>query len=210
MLNLKCIGFFLMIIIFAACQKTANDQEMLVSQVDEKINPNNLIVQRNLLQKKPNQGLVFYQDQPFSGTSIQHYPNQVKGVLIQYHKGKKQGLFQKWFPNRDLSFEAHYVNGKQDGITKSWWKNKQLRSESFFKNGVGEGTQKQWYKSGQLFKAIHLVNGKEEGLQQAWRENGKVYNNYEAKNGRIFGLKRANLCYQLEDEAVQYKVNDEK
>ena len=48
-----------------------------------------------------------------------------------------------------------------------------------------------------------IVNGREEGMQQAWRRNGKIYNNYEAKNGRIFGLKRANLCFQLEEEIVQ-------
>ena len=70
--------------------------------------------------------------------------------------------------------------------------------------GVTHGNQRQWYQNGQLFKSIHIVDGKEEGLQQAWRENGKIYNNYEAKNGRIFGLKRANLCYELETEVVQY------
>lgn len=50
------------------------------------------------------------------------------------------------------------------------------------------------------------MNGREEGMQKAWRENGKIYNNYEAKNGRIFGLKRANLCYELENEEVQFKI----
>jgi hypothetical protein len=49
-----------------------------------------------------------------------------------------------------------------------------------------------------------LNKGKEEGLQQAWLENGKIYVNYEAKNGRIFGMNRANLCYKLKNEKVQY------
>ncbi|MFK7981436.1 MAG: toxin-antitoxin system YwqK family antitoxin, partial [Saprospiraceae bacterium] len=70
--------------------------------------------------------------------------------------------------------------------------------------GIGNGEQKEYYKSGAKFKLKHLINGKEEGIQQSWRENGKIYNNYEAKNGRIFGLKRASLCYELEEEIVQY------
>jgi hypothetical protein len=41
-------------------------------------------------------------------------------------------------------------------------------------------------------------------LQQAWLENGTLYVNYEAKNGRIFGMNRANLCYKLKNEKVQY------
>ena len=70
--------------------------------------------------------------------------------------------------------------------------------------GRTNGPQKQWYKNGQLFKFLNIVDGREVGLQQAWRENGKIYNNYEAKSGRIFGLKRVNLCYELEEEMVQY------
>jgi antitoxin component YwqK of YwqJK toxin-antitoxin module len=69
--------------------------------------------------------------------------------------------------------------------------------------GVPHGIQKQWYQSGAKFKHLSLNHGIEEGLQQSWRENGKIYNNYEAKNGRIFGLKRANLCYELEEEIIQ-------
>lgn len=79
-----------------------------------------------------------------------------------------------------------------------------MRSESSFTEGIAHGTQRQWYKSGALFKEINLVEGKEEGMQKAWRENGKIYNNYQARNGRIYGLKRANLCYELDDEEVQY------
>ena len=79
-----------------------------------------------------------------------------------------------------------------------------MRSESAFNEGIAHGTQRQWYKSGVLFKEINLAMGKEEGMQKAWRENGKIYNNYEARNGRIYGLKRASLCYELDNEEVQY------
>lgn len=154
---------------------------------------------------KANQGLFYYHNQPFTGKSVSYYPNGNIATQIEFFDGKKEGLYQKYYPNNSLSFEANYKNGKQDGKIRTWWKNGVLRSESHKKNGIVEGIQKQWYASGAKFKELHYTNGQEEGIQKAWRENGKIYNNYEAKNGRIFGLKRANLCYELENEIVQFE-----
>jgi len=153
----------------------------------------------------PAKGLIFYQDKPFSGTALTYNELGKTVVSIDYLNGIKHGWHKKWFDDGTLSFEANYRDGKRHGITKSWWKNGNIRSESNFVNGIAQGVQMQWYQSGVKFKRINLKDGKEEGLQQSWRENGKIYNNYEAKNGRIFGLKRANLCYELEEEVVQYK-----
>ena len=71
-----------------------------------------------------------------------------------------------------------------------------------------DGVERKWYPDGQLAKERQLVNGREEGLQKAWLQNGTLYVNYEAKNGRIFGLRRANSCYQLEDEVVVRLENE--
>ncbi len=156
------------------------------------------------LQLRPEEGLVYYLGKPFSGSGISYYTKETKASQIDYVAGKKNGWYKKWYPSGVLSFESAYLNGKQHGLTKTWWKNGNLRSESNFQNGVADGLQKQWYESGTKFKFQRLTSGKEEGIQQSWRENGKIYNNYEAKNGRIFGLKRATLCFELEDELVQY------
>ena len=164
-----------------------------------------LLVKEDSLLLKPNLGLVFYQNKPYTGTSVAFYfESGNKAKSIDYVNGKKHGFYRKWFKDGLLSFESQYVAGKKDGLTHTWWKNGNLRSVSSFEKGVPHGTQKQWYISGAKFKVIQLVQGKEEGLQRSWRENGKLYNNYEAKNGRIFGLKRAALCYGLEDETLQY------
>ena len=180
------------------CQ-VSEEEKLLSTQIGD-----NLVINKSKLNLRPLEGLVYYKDKPFTGVSVQYFNPKQLSVSIQYVNGKKEGLYQKWYPNGQLGFESNYVNGRQEGLTKSWWKNKVLRSESNFKNGIANGEQLQWYKSGAKFKRINVINGKEEGIQQAWRENGKIYNNYEAKNGRIFGLKRANLCYQLADETVQF------
>ena len=157
-----------------------------------------------------NGGILYHNDIPFSGYSVDYYPNDtVKAKSISYRDGKKEGLYKKWYKDGTLSYKADYSNGKKNGTSETWWKDGTLRSKSHFLLGVIEGKQEQWYRSGAKFKELNYLHGKEEGMQRAWRENGKIYNNYEAKNGRIFGLKRANLCFQLEDETIVYNSYEE-
>jgi len=148
-------------------------------------------------------GLFYYKGEPFTGVATSIYLDGTISEKTAFAKGKKHGAEEKYFSNGVLSFKANYINGVRNGQTTSWWSNGNKRSIANYQNGIPHGKQYQWYTSGVKFKVITLVNGQEEGLQQSWRENGKIYNNYEAKNGRIFGLKRANLCFQLDDEQVQ-------
>jgi antitoxin component YwqK of YwqJK toxin-antitoxin module len=188
-------------LILVSCKREA--QKSIAHNEAEISSTDDLTINKNVLVLKPNLGLMYYNNQPFTGTSELFYSQLVKAETIAYKNGKRHGKYRKWFPDGTLSFEATYNNGLQQGTAKSWWNNGNLRSESNYDNGIVNGIQKQWYKSGNIFKEMTIVNGKEQGMQKAWRENGKIYNNYEAKNGRIFGLKRASLCFQLEDEIVQ-------
>ena len=163
-----------------------------------------LTVPKAELELRANEGLYFFDNEPFSGTaeSFDDLGNLVAEEV--YVSGKRHGTVTKWFADGLMSYQGQYKNGRLHGEAFSWWTNGKMRSASYYENGVAEGTQKQWYPSGAIFKEINLLDGKEHGMQKAWRENGKLYNNYEAKNGRIFGLKRANLCFELKDEEVQY------
>jgi len=152
---------------------------------------------------RPNEGLVYHNDQPFTGRVIHAFPTDVLQESTDYIAGKKDGYHRKWFADGTLAFEAVWKNGRLDGISKSWWRNGNQRSEANQVSGKLHGVQWQWYKSGVKFKQRNMNMGAEEGMQRSWRENGKVYNNYEARNGRIFGLKRASLCFQLDDEEIQ-------
>jgi len=190
--SLMTVSFCL---ILGSCKKVVKQKNLPVPEKE---------ILESALELRANEGLVYHHLQPFTGYSVAYYLNDTLAERIAYVTGKKQGLYQKWYPTGVLSYEANYLKGRKHGISKTWWKNGVLRSESKHVKGVTNGNQKQWYKSGQLFKSMNIVDGREEGIQQAWRENGKIYNNYEAKNGRIFGLKRANLCYELEEEVVQY------
>jgi len=191
----------LLVLLFSACQQIDDHTSVIAHTRLIK----HVSVLADHLELRPQEGLVYYQNEPFTGLSLDYYPDGTKSTTIEYLGGKRQGIYRKWFENGALSFEANYQSGKRDGTSKTWWSNGNLRTISNHKMGVPHGIQKQWYQSGAKFKHIELNHGIEEGLQQSWRENGKIYNNYEAKNGRIFGLKRANLCYELEEEIIQYK-----
>ena len=103
-------------------------------------------------------------------------------------------------------FKTNYHEGKINGEKKSWSPDSihVLISHLNYVNGKPHGEQKKYYPTGELFKILNLNMGKEEGMQQAFRKNGALYANYEAREGRIFGLKKSQLCYQLDDEEVQY------
>ena len=162
-----------------------------------------IVVAKSEVELRPNEGLVYYRDQPFTGRVISKYTNDVTAEAIDYESGKKEGYHRKWFANGELSFQAIWVKGLLDGVSKSWWRNGNQRSEALQVLGKLHGIQLQWYKSGVQFKERNMNKGVEKGMQRTWRENGKVYNNYEARNGRIFGLKRASLCFQLDNEEIQ-------
>jgi len=187
--------YFILFLCLTSCN--ALDQESREIKVTE-IHEDSLVLDKT-------KGIFKYQDRVFTGTSIQKYRSNTTSRSIQYVKGKKNGNLVMYYPNGHISYKATYNKGKLHGPIESWWKNGNKRSESSYKDGKVHGTQKQWYLSGEKFKVLHFAHGMEDGMQTAWRKNGKVYTNYQAKNGRIFGLKRANLCYSLEDEEVQFK-----
>jgi antitoxin component YwqK of YwqJK toxin-antitoxin module len=197
MLLIKQIYWFSLLILgFYVPTGNPHDGSLMPLELEKKIASN------EELKLNPNQGIVYYKDEPFTGTGIATYPNGLVSEKITYLKGKRDGVLLRWFDNGLLSFEANYERNRLNGMVKSWWSNGKLRSEANFQHGLVHGVQKQWYSGGQLFKVLHIVEGKEEGLQQAWRVNGKLFVNYEAKDGRIYGLKRASLCYELEGENI--------
>lgn len=148
------------------------------------------------------EGKWYYKSQPFNGYSLKYHANGTLAEKLGFYSGKREGVAKRWSQNGMLRVEWHYKQNRLTGSYRSWWENGVLGSEANYDNGKMNGVEKKWYRSGQLAKERQLVEGQEKGLQKGWLENGTLYVNYEAKNGRIFGMRRANSCYQLEDEKV--------
>ncbi|NND34704.1 MAG: hypothetical protein HKN76_19110 [Saprospiraceae bacterium] len=163
-------------------------------------------IAKELLQLNAIEGMWYWNGAPFSGYAIDKYPNHILSERTGFLLGKKEGVSKKWHVDGTLKKQAIYRANRLHGIVSVWSPGPEntLVSESNFVEGVRHGLQRRWYTSGQIQRSVHLNMGLEEGLQQAWLENGKIYVNYEAKNGRTFGLKKANLCYELENENILF------
>jgi len=161
-------------------------------------------VDKSTLNLVPSKGQWFFNDVPFNGYAIKKHQNGVTVERFGYYNGKKEGIAKKFFDSGALHKEMLYIQNKLHGTSYTYYPDGSLYEESNYTYGKRNGVQKTWYANGQLAKQRNLVDGKEEGMQQAWLENGKIYVNYEVKNGRIFGMNRANLCYQLKEEKIEY------
>ncbi len=181
-----------------SCKKTSDAK----STVDTQIVIDSVEVSKKELVLNQNEGKWYYEGQPFNGYSLKYHSNGTLVERLGFYKGKREGIAKRWSQNGELQVESHYKQNRLHGSYKSWWENGVLGSEATYYNGKLSGVEKKWFSTGQLAKERRLVEGQEEGLQKAWLKNGTLYVNYEAKNGRIFGMRRANSCYQLEDETV--------
>jgi antitoxin component YwqK of YwqJK toxin-antitoxin module len=199
---MRLINYIFLVIIgvFGSCKKQTTNDTSIFSVKEIK----NIQTEKGQVKLNPTKGQWFYKQQLFNGHAIAYYKKDVLSEKTGYFNGRREGKAFKYFNDGSLKSEAYFIQNKLHGIKYNYFKNGNVYSESNYKNGKRHGLQKIWFLNGQLAKKKNLIEGKEEGLQQAWRENGNLYVNYEAKNGRIFGLNRANLCYTLKNEKVQY------
>ena len=190
------------------CQQQAtaeNNPEQVLAQVEPKPVPKTEVAITNVAYK-PNESLWKYNDQPYSGYVIERHEDGSSNARFGVLNGKKQDTAYRWYADGHLQEVAYYHENKLHGIKKNWASDSihNLVSQLNYHLGKLNGEQRKWYGTGELYKLLNMSMGKEEGMQQAFRPNGDLYVNYEARNGRTFGLKRSSLCYELEDEAVQY------
>ena len=144
--------------------------------------------------------------QLFSGYAETMYPNGAIKQRFGVFQGRKQNETLDWYPDGHLKLSSNYHKGKLHGEKKAWSTDAPhtLISHLNYKMGKAHGEQKKWYATGELYQIMNFKMGKEEGLQRAYRKNGALYANYEAKEGRIFGMKKTALCYEVDNEEVQF------
>lgn len=197
---------FLLLILVQCIESPSEDKARAVVNITNEMEAPKVVDSLTVLNKNlildQLKGVWFYNQNPFNGYAVKYYSDGTLKEKIGFINGKREGVAKRWSENGVLRWQVNYKKNKLVGTYKTWWENGALAEKSTYKNGILEGEQQYWYDSGQLAKLRQLEQGKENGMQQAWLKNGTLYVNYEAKNGRVFGLKRANLCYQLEDEVV--------
>jgi antitoxin component YwqK of YwqJK toxin-antitoxin module len=149
-------------------------------------------------------GVLLYNELPFSGKVISNYTSMQLKSEIQYVKGRKNGLEKKWSQNGNVIEKRSYTNGFKSGIHKACWPDGTPKFEYYFnERGEFHGTVKEWTQSGLLYMSFNYANGKEEGRQRLWKLDGSIKANYEVVDGERFGLIGLKKCYTItvnEDE----------
>lgn len=141
-----------------------------------------------------NQGVLYYQQKPFSGWQYVVYANGDTAKIVPFYEGREEGYAKSWYSNQMLAEQRLYRKGKKEGTHQAWWENGQPKFVYQFSNDEHEGVQQAWAATGILIQQFHYLKGYEEGQQQAWFDDGSLKSNYVIKNGRRFGLPGVKNC----------------
>jgi antitoxin component YwqK of YwqJK toxin-antitoxin module len=175
-------SIFLML---TACQKVTKTNSLVIK------------VEVNATAFSLKQGVLLYENNPFSGVQYLLFANQDTAKASTYIAGKEQGWSKIWYEDGRLAEERYYEKGKKENTHRSWWPDGKIRFEYHFKNGEHHGQQKDWFPDGKLAEVFNYVNGHEEGQQQMWFNDGSLKANYVIKEGRRYGLPGVKSCISV-------------
>lgn len=117
-------------------------------------------------------------EKPFTGRTIEYFPNGQKKYEGEYRDGKPEGKWAFWYKNGQKWTEFECRDGKPDGKSTTWYENGQKKSEGERRNGIDEGEGKGWYENGQKSFVGEMRDGTPVmGTWTQWDENGKVISN---------------------------------
>ena len=143
-------------------------------------------------------GILFYNDMPFTGDLVTYYGNNILKSDIEYADGRKHGLEKHWYESSTRAIARYYKKGLKSGLHQGWWENGKLKFEYYFNNnGEYNGSVKEWDESGLLIMYFNYKDGKEIGNQRLWKSDGSLKANYEVIEGERYGLIGLKKCYAV-------------
>lgn len=177
---------------FFACKNSGAPDAVRLSQNSENANLRNV------------NGIIFFNNQPYSGLLYTLYPNAKDTAEIKsFLNGKEDGEWIKYYPSGLLKEKRSFKNGLKEGEYAAWWQNGKKQLLFHFINDQYEGVCSQWNEGGTLIQQMTYVKGYEEGPQKMYYDNGKIRSNYVIKNGRRFGLLGTKNCINVSDSVFK-------
>ena len=146
--------------------------------------------------------------EPFTGKSVVIYDNGNKWV-VNYSKGKIDGLSDYHYPSGKKAYEDFHENGKMvyakswkpdgsicdvtkvingEGLIQSYHPNGPVEYRANIKNGYYEGLETWWHENGEKKVEVNNKDGKKDGLTTHWYENGEKQGEVNWKDGKQDGL----------------------
>jgi hypothetical protein len=194
------LGIGLFAIVAGGCRNHPSDKRNTAA--DSQLIPNQLVESTDT-SFQWNNGSLYFQGQPYSGTVLQRDSAEHLISRQSYYQGKEEGWTEWYYTSGKINARRYFHLGEKDSVHMGWWETGKPRFEYHFRNGQYEGWFKEWYASGKPLKEVYYENGQEK-RGQGWRENGKLYMSFEVRNGRMYGQVNPNLCYSLQNEQGEF------
>ena len=193
-------GIGLFAIVAVGCRNSPSDKRNTAA--DNPLVPNRIVESTNT-SLHWNNGSLYFQEQPYSGTVLQRDSSEHLLSRQSYYQGKEEGWTEWYYTSGKINARRYFHLGEKDSVHTGWWENGKPRFEYHFRNGQYEGWFKEWYASGKPLKEVYYEKGQEK-RGHGWRENGKLYMSFEVRNGRMYGQINPNLCYSLQNEQGEF------
>ena len=147
--------------------------------------------------------LAQYKGVAFSGKAFKLHENNRDTLFTRnYLRGKKNGIWEKFYVSGDIKERRKYKNGKKSGKYIGYYEGEIKAFEYNFLNGEYNGRHHVWNKDGVVIRISNYKNGYELGEQKIWDENGEIVSNYIIKNGRRFGLLGKKNCVNASENII--------
>ena len=148
---------------------------LFVVSCSKEVQSNNL-VERNGIKYEINS------QTPFSGNTLDFYPNGQYKEVIYYKKGKPHGQKDRFYENGQLASTGNYIDGNEDGVwdrydilgLKENYKDGKLKSKGNFKDGKEDGPW-EFYGTIATLEKGNFKEGKKDGVWTTYFQDGQVH-----------------------------------
>ncbi len=123
--------------------------------------------------------------EPFSGSMVEYYDNEVLKSRTSVIDGQLEGLSEGWHPNGQLQVREHFKANVSHGLRLKWSENGTKVSESNIENGEHHGLFRRWHENGQLAESVNLVRGKADGLSFSYYPSGYLQASVKIEMGEV-------------------------
>ena len=189
-------------------QNKVNPKSNTVKELNKDLASN--VVKRRVLTSdlQNNNEVYFYNNTPYTGTSIDLFDNKTKmqeinwkdGLLhgskteyflggnqvrakLEFTMGKRNGPFVYYHENGNIQLIGKYINDELDSTVTCLYENGLTKYIHQYSKGIRTGWSMTYYKSGQLEQKVYLINDVPNGLMQSYYPAGNIRSEIEYSNG---------------------------
>lgn len=123
------------------------------------------------------------------GTWIEYHNGSMHlpKVIVNYAKGKKNGLYIEIDKTGSIVKKAGYKNDVLDGQMGEWYRGGRLSKLNTYKDGVLDGEQILCFEKGGTLEVANYKDGLRDGLTTWYSESGQKKMTIEYKKGQFEG-----------------------